>query len=469
MNPQANFGVVGLGVMGANLAMNFADHGAKVAVWNLERDKQEQFVTANKGFIDAHDLKELVAQLARPRRILVMVTAGKAVDLVNGQLVPLLELGDVIIDGGNSHYVDTRRREKELADKGLNFVGMGVSGGEDGARHGPSLMPGGARPAYEQLKSLLEKIAATTESGPCVTYCGPDGAGHFTKMVHNGIEYADMQLIAEAYDVLRRGIGLDNNAIADVFARWNEGPLQSFLIEITAKIFGVKDRETGKSLVDMVLDEAGQKGTGRWTVEAALELGVAVPSIAAALDARIISSRKEARVAMAEHFEAPRMSRDGDRDTRIAQVHDALFAAKVCAYAQGMELIQAASNTYNWNIDRREVARIWKGGCIIRAQLLDTIMQAFEKDRTLTNLIADDCLGDSMRSCHSNWRNLVSWAIEGGIPMPAFAASLTWFDGVRSPELPQNLTQAQRDAFGAHTYVRRDRVSDGPMHSEWLK
>jgi 6-phosphogluconate dehydrogenase len=469
MEPRANFGVVGLGVMGANLAMNFADHGAKVAVWNLERGKQEQFLAAHEGFVDAHDLKELVTSLERPRRILVMVTAGKAVDSVNAQLAPFLEPGDVIIDGGNSHYIDTRRREKELAEKGLNFVGMGVSGGEEGARHGPSLMPGGSREAYEHLKDVLEKIAAKTESGPCVTYCGPDGAGHFTKMVHNGIEYADMQLIAEAYDVLRRGIGLDNDAIADVFARWNEGPLQSFLIEITAKIFRVKDRETGKALVDIVLDKAGQKGTGRWTVEAALEQRVAIPSIAAALDARVISSQKDARVAMAEYFAAPSMSRGGDRDKRVAQVHDGLLAAKICAYAQGMELIQVASKAYNWSIDRREVARIWKGGCIIRAQLLDTIMQAFEKDGDLMNLIADDRLGDSVRQCLPSWRDLVASTMHDGIPMPAFAASLTWFDGVRSPELPQNLTQAQRDAFGAHTYLRRDRVKDGPMHSDWLK
>ncbi len=471
MPAQANFGVVGLGVMGANLALNFADHGARVAVWNLERDKQEKFLAEHPGFVDAKDIAGLVAALEKPRRILVMVTAGKAVDSVAEQLSAHLDKGDVIIDGGNSLYTDTRRRERALAEKGLRFVGMGVSGGEEGARRGPSLMPGGAREAYEHLKPLLEGVAAKTESGPCVTYCGPDGAGHFTKMVHNGIEYADMQLIAEAYDVLRRGIGLDNDAIADVFDRWNQGPLQSFLIEITAKIFRVRDRDTQKHLVDLVLDQAGQKGTGRWTVEAALELGVAIPSIAAALDARVISSQKDSRVAMARSFEDPPRGKvpAGEREARIAEVHDGLLAAKVCAYAQGMELIHAASQAYTWDIDRREIARIWKGGCIIRAKLLDTIMQAFGKQKEMRNLVADASLGGDVRKAAPQWRALVGRSMAEGIAMPAFAASLTWFDGVRSADLPQNLTQAQRDAFGAHTYVRRDNVKAGPVHSEWLK
>ncbi|MEZ0313025.1 MAG: NADP-dependent phosphogluconate dehydrogenase [Myxococcota bacterium] len=471
MAAQANFGVVGLGVMGANLAMNFADHGARVAVWNLERDKQEKFLAEHPGFVDAKDLAALVAAIEKPRRILVMVTAGKAVDSVAENLSQFLEKGDVIIDGGNSLYTDTRRREQAMAAKGLRFVGMGVSGGEEGARHGPSLMPGGAREAYEHLKPLLESVAAKTESGPCVTYCGPDGAGHFTKMVHNGIEYADMQLIAGAYDVLRRGIGLDNDAIADVFAKWNEGPLQSFLIEITAKIFRVRDGDTKKHLVDVVLDQAGQKGTGRWTVEAALEVGVAIPSIAAALDARVISSQKDARVALAKSFDEPARASvsASDRAVRIAEVHDGLLAAKICAYAQGMELIHAASQAYKWDIDRKEVARIWKGGCIIRARLLDTIMQAFGKQKDLRNLIADASLGGDVRKAAPAWRELLARSMREGIAMPAFAASLTWFDGVRSPDLPQNLTQAQRDAFGAHTYIRRDNVKSGPVHSEWLK
>lgn len=468
---SANFGVVGLGVMGANLALNFADHGAKVAVWNLERDKQEKFLADNKGFVDAKDLADLVKHIEKPRRILVMVTAGKAVDSVAEQLAPYLEKGDVIIDGGNSLYTDTRRREKALAEKGLNFVGMGVSGGEEGARHGPSLMPGGSREAYAALKPLLEGIAAKTESGPCVTHCGPDGAGHFTKMVHNGIEYADMQLIAEAYDVLHRGIGLGNDEIADVFDTWNQGPLQSFLIEITAKIFRVRDQGTNKHLVDVVLDQAGQKGTGRWTVEAALEQGVAIPSIAAALDARVVSSQKDSRVAMAKLFEEPSRPQvaSSDRQKLISQVHDGLLAAKICAYAQGMELIHAASQAYTWNIDRREVARIWKGGCIIRAKLLDAIMQAFGKQKDMKNLLADATLGGEVRKATPAWRELTARALGTGIAMPAFAASLTWFDGVRSADLPQNLTQAQRDAFGAHTYIRRDKPQGGPVHSEWLK
>lgn len=458
--------------MGGNLALNFADHGARVAVWNLERDKQEKFLTDNKShnFYDAKDLADLVQALERPRRILVMVTAGKAVDSVAENLSKYLEKGDVIIDGGNSLYTDTRRREKALAEKGLNFVGMGVSGGEEGARHGPSLMPGGSKEAYAALKPFLESVAAKTESGPCVTHCGPDGAGHFTKMVHNGIEYADMQLIAETYDVLKRGLGLDNDAIADTFEKWNEGPLQSFLIEITAKIFRVKDKETGKSLVDLVLDQAGSKGTGKWTVEAALELGVAIPSIAAALDARIVSSQKQARVKLATQYsDPPKRPASGDRDARVKQVHDALLAAKICAYAQGMELIDAGSKAFGWNMDRKEIARIWKGGCIIRARMLDTIMQAFEKDGSLHNLIADGTLGTDIRNCLPAFRELVANALGQGIAIPALASSLTWLDGVRSAELPQNLTQAQRDAFGAHTYIRRDREQGGAVHSEWLK
>lgn len=472
MAAQSNFGVVGLGVMGGNLALNFADHGARVAVWNLERDKQEKFLSDNKShtFYDAKDLADLVKSLERPRRILVMVTAGKAVDSVAENLSQYLEKGDVIIDGGNSLYSDTRRREKALAEKGFNFVGMGVSGGEEGARHGPSLMPGGSKEAYAALEPFLESVAAKTESGPCVTHCGPDGAGHFTKMVHNGIEYADMQLIAEAYDLLKRSIGLDNDAIAETFEKWNEGPLQSFLIEITGKIFRVKDQETGKSLVDLVLDQAGQKGTGKWTVAAALETGTAIPSIAAALDARIVSSQKQARVKLAAQYpDPPKPSTSGDRNKRVQQVHDALLAAKICAYAQGMELIEAGSKAYAWDIDRKEVARIWKGGCIIRARMLDTIMQAFEKNRELHNLVADPTLGEDIRKGLPQFRDLVAGALSQGIAIPAMAASLTWLDGVRSPELPQNLTQAQRDAFGAHTYVRRDREQGGAVHSEWLK
>ncbi len=374
---RAHFGVIGLGVMGQNLALNLADHGRDVAVWNLEPDWVDRFIQQNgqQRFVGTRTLEDLVRALEPPRQILMMIKAGAPVDEMLAQLRPYLSPGDIVIDGGNSFFQDTQRREAEMRGRGVYFVGMGVSGGEEGARHGPSLMPGGAREAYQQLSPALEAIAAKTDSGPCVTYVGPDGAGHFVKMVHNGIEYGDMQLIAEAYDILRKGLSLSAAELAGIFAKWNRGPLESYLMEITAQIFTVADPEAGRPLVDLVLDKAGQKGTGKWTAQVALDLGVPIPTIEAALDARLLSTMKDERVAASAALAHGQRRYEGDGKELTAAVHDALLASKVCCYAQGMSLIRAGSNQYRWSISLREMARIWKGGCIIRARLLDAIMR----------------------------------------------------------------------------------------------
>ncbi|HEX2060863.1 MAG TPA: NADP-dependent phosphogluconate dehydrogenase [Thermoanaerobaculia bacterium] len=406
-------------------------------------------------------MTEFVAALARPRRLMLMIKAGAPVDEVLGKLLPLLEEGDVVIDGGNSWFKDTQARARRLAERGLHFVGSGVSGGEDGARYGPSLMPGGTRQSWESIRDVFEAIAARSDSGPCVTYCGPDGAGHFVKMVHNGIEYGDMQLIAEAYDLMRRGLGMNAEEIAGVFDEWNRGPLQSFLIEITAKIFRKRDPESDAALVDKVLDKAGQKGTGKWTAQVALDLGVPIPTIAAAIDARVLSSMKSERV----HASAKiRGAAAAATAVAVQDIHDALYAAKICSYAQGFALMQAGSREWNWSIDMREIARIWKAGCIIRAKFLDEIMRAFERRADLPNLLLDEAFVTNQPA----WRRAVTFAQNAGIPVPAFSASLAYFDSYRTASLPQNLTQAQRDFFGAHTYQRNDRGDDAPfVHTEW--
>ena len=467
-----DIGVIGLGVMGRNLAWNMVDHGFRVAVWNREPEMLAAVMEERGAGLDpAATLAEFVAKLARPRAILVMITAGKPVDMVLDALAPLLDRGDVVIDGGNSWFEDTRRREAWCSERGLVFVGMGVSGGEDGARFGPSLMPGGKPEAWTRLRPVLEAIAAKTDSGPCVTHVGPDGAGHFVKMVHNGIEYADMQLIAEAYDLLRRLGGLDAPALADVFARWNQGPLESFLIELTAKVFTVKDPLGDGWLIDQVLDQAGSKGTGKWTVQVALDLAVAVPSIAAALDARVISSRKPERVRLEAALGRPAPERVPATEVGalIADVHDALLGAKVLAYAQGMALVRAASERYGWGIAPRELGRIWKGGCIIRARFLDTMMKAYERAPELDNLLLDPAVRALVQAAEPRWRKIAGLAQAHGIPIPAMSASLAWYDGVRTAELPQNLTQAQRDAFGAHTYQRKDAPpAGGFVHTDWV-
>ena len=465
---KAQFGMIGMAVMGRNLAHNISDHGYTVAVYNRELDMLEDAVKGTP-FTAAKTLPELVAALERPRRIMMMIRAGAPVDSVLNDLVPLLEEGDIVIDGGNSWFEDTRRREAALREKKLYFFGVGVSGGEEGARHGPSLMPGGDPKAYELIRPVLEAISAKTESGPCVTHVGPDGAGHFVKMVHNGIEYADMQCIAEAYHLLRDLLGFDPPRIAETFATWNKGPLESFLIEITAKIFTVKDPERGGFLVDHVLDKAGQKGTGKWTAQVALDLAVPIPSIAAAIDARVLSSLKDERVRASAVLAAPPKSPlSGDPKALVAAVHDALHAAKICAYAQGMSLIAAGSRAHDWNVDLREMARIWKGGCIIRARFLDTIFRAYEKAPALENLLLDDKVRAEVEQAQPKWRQIVGLAAAHGIPLPATSASLAYYDSYRSRSLPQNLTQAQRDAFGAHTYERNDGAKAGAIHTEWL-
>jgi 6-phosphogluconate dehydrogenase len=465
----AQFGVIGLGVMGQNLALNIEDHGQSVAVWNLEPEWVQRFVAANQGkqIIGNTDLAQFVRSLERPRRMLMMIKAGDPVDEMLKQIAPVLEEGDILIDGGNSFFKDTQRREAAMRARGLNFFGMGVSGGEEGARNGPSLMPGGDEDAYKHVQKTLESIAAKTSSGPCVTYVGADGAGHFVKMVHNGIEYGDMQLIAEAYDMLRHALRLSAGEIAEVFAQWNRGPLASYLIEISAEILTAIDPETKKPLVDLILDKAGQKGTGKWTAQIALDLGIPIPTISAALDGRALSSMKEERILASAQYGRTPGRYTGDRAELIAAISDALYASKVCSYAQGMSMIAAGAREWNWKISLREIARIWKGGCIIRALLLDPIMQAFERQPALPNLLLDADFQSRIGAAAPAWRKVVCVAASLGIPAPAFSASLAYFDAYTSSRLPQNLTQAQRDFFGAHTYQRVDRPEAGFVHSDW--
>jgi 6-phosphogluconate dehydrogenase len=464
-------GVIGLGVMGQNLALNIEDHGRAVAVWNLEPEWVDRFVAQNadRKIVGTKSLENFAAALERPRRILMMIKAGDPVDQMLHKLAPVLSPGDIVIDGGNSFFKDTQRREAEWRARGLNFFGMGVSGGEEGARHGPSLMPGGARDAYEHMRPILESIAAKSDSGPCVTYVGSDGAGHYVKMVHNGIEYGDMQLIAEAYDLLHRGLGLEAKELSEVFVSWNSGLLESYLIDITAQVLSVTDPETSKPLVDVVLDKAGQKGTGKWTAQIALDLAIPIPTIAAAIDARVLSSMKEERVRAAKQYGRSSVKPySDDKQKFISAVKNALYAAKVCSYAQGMSLIRAGSDEYKWNINLREIARIWKAGCIIRARLLDSIMQAYDRRPDLTNLLLDGEFQKEITAAEHDWRHVIATASSMGIPIPAMSASLAYFDSYTSAQLPQNLTQAQRDYFGAHTYQRADRRPDaGFVHTDW--
>ncbi len=466
-----SFGVIGLAVMGENLALNVERNGFPVAVYNRSRDKTDLFMAQRaqgKNVQATYSLEEFVTALERPRRILMMVKAGGPVDAVINQLKPLLDEGDMIIDGGNSLYNDTERRVEELESTGLRFIGMGVSGGEEGALNGPSLMPGGTRAAYDFIAPIVQKIAAQVDDGPCVTYIGPGGSGHYVKMVHNGIEYGDMQLIAEAYDLMKNVLGLGHEQLHDVFAEWNlTDELNSFLIEITTDIFTNLDGETGTPLVELILDTAGQKGTGRWTVMSALEMGVAIPTITAAVNARIMSSIKGERIAASKELTGPSGRFDGNVKASINKIREALYCSKICSYAQGMALIDKASQTYNYGIDLGETARIWKGGCIIRARFLNKIKQAYDEHSNLANLLLAPEFKQTILDRQSAWREVIAMAAQLGIPVPAFSASLDYFDSYRRDRLPQNLTQAQRDYFGAHTYERVDK--EGAFHTEWTK
>ena len=471
---KRTFGVIGLAVMGENLALNVESRGFPIAVYNRTAAKTEKFMAERakgKDVKAAYSLEEFVQALDRPRNILVMVKAGKPVDAVIDQLKPLLDEGDTIIDGGNSLYNDTERRTKDLESTGLGFVGMGVSGGEEGALNGPSLMPGGTEASYRDLEPILTKIAAQVDDGPCVTYIGPGGAGHYVKMVHNGIEYGDMQLIAEAYDLLKNALGLNGNELHEVFSQWNKtDELNSFLIEITADIFKYIDPQTNSPLVESILDAAGQKGTGRWTVVSSLELGVPIPTMYAAVNARVMSAYKEERVAASKQIIGPVNSKyDGDRQQFINKVRDALYCSKMCSYAQGMALLSKASSEFNYNLNLAEIARIWKGGCIIRAGFLDKIKQAFNDNPSLPNLLLAPEFKQSILDRQSAWREVLVTANTLGIAVPAFSASLDYFDSYRRDRLPQNLTQAQRDYFGAHTYERVDAPRGEFSHTEWTK
>ncbi|MBO3738853.1 NADP-dependent phosphogluconate dehydrogenase [Actinoplanes flavus] len=469
MSQKAQIGVTGLAVMGRNLARNFARHGHTVALHNRSYGRTKELVEefGHEGsFLPAETAEQFVASLERPRRVVIMVKAGPATDAVIDEFAPLLEEGDMLIDAGNAHYADTRRREAALKAKGLHFVGAGVSGGEEGALHGPSIMPGGPKESYEALGPLLEDISAKVDGEPCCVHVGPDGAGHFVKMVHNGIEYADMQLIAEAYDLLRRVGGHSPAEIAGIFKTWNEGRLGSYLIEITAEVLKQVDAATGRPFVDVVLDRAEQKGTGRWTVQAALDLGVPVSGIAESVFARAISGGvQEREAAVSAGLPGPSASAGSHAGDLVADVEQALFASKIVAYAQGFQQVQAASKEYGWDIDPGAMAKIWRAGCIIRAKFLDFIKQAYDKNPALPTLLVDEYFQDAVAGAQDAWRRVAVTAAQQGIPAPGFSSALAYYDSLRAERLPAALIQGQRDFFGAHTYHRVDKP--GSFHTLW--
>ncbi len=467
--PLADIGLIGLAVMGQNLALNIHDRGYRVAVHNRTTSKTTAFLegpAAATGITGALSLEELVTQLEPPRKILLMVQAGPAVDELLEQLIPLLDRGDILIDGGNSHYRDTERRCALLKGQNLRFVGCGISGGEEGARHGPALMPGGDAGAWPELRTFLESLAARVGGEPCCRWMGPGGAGHFVKMVHNGIEYGDMQLIAEAYHLLRDGYGCSARRMQEIFQQWNRGPLDSFLMEITGRILGVRDRD-GAPLLDKVLDAAAQKGTGSWTVSSALELGVPLTLIAEAVFARSLSALHEERQRAAGKLLAPERYVGTANPDGVGAVHDALYAAKIISYAQGFLLLRAASETFDWNLDFKDIALTWRGGCIIRSVFLDDIARAYEIQPDLENLLLDDFFRQALDRCDEGWRAALRFGSRQAIPLPAMAAGLAFYDGYRCRRLPANLIQAQRDLFGAHRYERLDAARGRFFHSDW--
>ncbi len=467
---KADIGLIGLAVMGQNLVLNMADHGFTVAVFNRTTSKVDEFVTGpayGHSVIGSHSIAELCRRLRRPRKVMLMVKAGPVVDDFIAQLLPHLEPGDIIIDGGNSLYTDTERRVAECAEKGLLYLGVGVSGGEEGARRGPSLMPGGNPRAWPEVRDIFQSIAARADGEPCCQWVGEGGAGHYVKMVHNGIEYGDMQLICEAYQLLREGLGLGVDELADIFDRWNQGVLDSYLIEITRDIFKVRDSD-GQPLLDKIVDSAGQKGTGKWTGINALELGVPLTLIGEAVFARYLSALRGERQRAAERLAGPESRFSGGRDQAIEHIHDALYASKIISYAQGFMLMRQAASTYGWQLNYGDIALMWRGGCIIRSRFLGNIKAAYSRDSELENLLLDDFFRQAVAHAQAGWRRALSLAIELGIPAPAFASALAFYDGYRSARLPANLLQAQRDYFGAHTYRRIDRPEDEVFHTDWI-
>ncbi|HSX04766.1 MAG TPA: decarboxylating NADP(+)-dependent phosphogluconate dehydrogenase [Rhabdochlamydiaceae bacterium] len=468
---QADFGLIGLAVMGQNLVLNINDHGYCVVAFNRTVSKVDEFLEGpakNTNVIGAHNLKEFFAALKRPRKMMIMVKAGKPVDDVIEECLPFLEKGDIVIDGGNSHYPDTERRMKELQEKGILFLGVGISGGEEGARHGPSIMPGGNFAAWKEVKPIFQAIAAKAEEDglPCCDWVGEGGAGHYVKMVHNGIEYGDMQLICEAYQLLKEVLGCKNEELQSIFAEWNKGVLSSYLIEITSAIFGYKEKD-GAFLVDKILDVAGQKGTGKWTGISALDLGVPVTLIAEAVFARCLSALKEQRIAMSKVFPSSKKVFSGDRKQFIEDIRQALYASKIISYAQGFMLMRAAAAEMKWSLQFGSIALMWRAGCIIRSRFLNDIKKAFDKNAQLENLLFDDFFKKAILEAETGWRRVVMKAAEWGIPTPCLSTSLAYFDGARTERLPANLLQAQRDFFGAHTYERIDQPRGKFFHTEW--
>jgi 6-phosphogluconate dehydrogenase len=467
---KQQFGVIGLAVMGKNLAMNIESRGYTVSVYNRSSEKTNEILAETKGrnITGTYSIEEFIQSLESPRKIMLMVKAGAPTDATIDQLIPHLDKGDILIDGGNTYFVDTQRRNKKLSELGIHFIGTGVSGGEEGALKGPSIMPGGQKEAYELVAPIFKDISAKVNGDPCTTYIGPDGAGHYVKMVHNGIEYGDMQLICEAYFLLKNVLGLNANELHEVFAEWNKGELDSYLIEITTDIFTKIDDETGKPLVDMILDTAGQKGTGKWTSQNALDLGIPLPIITESVFARFISAMKEERVAASKVLNGPESKPfTGDKEAFIESVRKALYMSKICSYAQGFAQMRAASEEYNWDLQYGDIAMIFRGGCIIRAQFLQKIKDAYDLEPGLKNLLLDPYFKEIVESYQYALREIIANAVQAGIPVPCFAAALSYYDSYRTATLPANLLQAQRDYFGAHTYERTDR--EGIFHTNWME